>query len=59
MASGEIARYVSRHGAGRLARIALVGPTTPFLMQTADNPSGLPSEAMAAARAGLARDFPA
>jgi len=58
MASGEIARYASHHGTGRLARIVLVGPTTPFLMQTADNPSGLPREAMAAARAGLGRDFP-
>jgi pimeloyl-ACP methyl ester carboxylesterase len=58
MASGEIARYAARHGTGRLARIALVGPTTPFLMRTADNPSGLPREAMAAARTALARDFP-
>ena len=58
MASGEIARYAARHGSGRLARIVLVGPTTPFLMRTADNPTGLPREAMAAARAALARDFP-
>jgi len=58
MASGEIVRYVARHGTGRLARIALVGPTTPFLMRTADNPSGLPREAMASARTALARDLP-
>jgi pimeloyl-ACP methyl ester carboxylesterase len=58
MASGEIARYVARHGTGRIARIVLVGPTTPFLMQAPDNPTGLPREAMAASRASIARDFP-
>lgn len=58
MASGEIARHVARHGTGRVARIALVGPTTPFLMRTPDNPSGMPREAMAASRALVARDFP-
>ncbi len=58
MASGEIARYVARHGTGRIARIALVGPTTPFLVQTPDNPAGLPREVMAASRAAIARDFP-
>ena len=58
MAGGEIARYAAHHGSGRLARIALVGPTTPFLMRTADNPSGLPREAITAARTALARDFP-
>jgi len=58
MASGEVARYVARHGSHRIGRIALVGPTTPFLMRAADNPDGFPREAMAASRARLAIDFP-
>ena len=58
MASGEVARYAARHGTRRLERIVLVGATTPFLMRTADNPEGLPREAMAASRARLAVDFP-
>ena len=58
MASGEVARYVSRHGTDRIDRIVLVGPTTPLLMRTDDNPEGLPREAMAASRARLAIDFP-
>jgi non-heme chloroperoxidase len=29
MGSGEVARYLSRHGAGRIARIALVSPVSP------------------------------
>jgi non-heme chloroperoxidase len=58
MASGEVARYAARHGTRRIDRIVLVGPTTPFLMRTPDNPDGLPREAMAASRARLAVDFP-
>jgi pimeloyl-ACP methyl ester carboxylesterase len=41
MGAGEIARYLSRHGAGRIARVALVSPTTPFVLKTADNPDGV------------------
>jgi pimeloyl-ACP methyl ester carboxylesterase len=40
MGSGEIARYVARHGQDRLARIVFVAPTTPFVLRTADNPDG-------------------
>ena len=58
MASGEVARYAARHGTARIARIVLVGPTTPFLMRTFDNPEGLPPETMASSRARLAIDFP-
>jgi non-heme chloroperoxidase len=36
--SGEVVRYLTRHGAGRIARIALVSGTAPFPMKTADNP---------------------
>jgi non-heme chloroperoxidase len=38
---GEIVRYLARHGAGRVARIAIVAGTMPFLMHTADNPQGI------------------
>lgn len=59
MASGEIARYLARHGASRVAGLVLVAPTTPRLLQSADNPAGLPPAAFAAVRAALAHDFPA
>ena len=59
MATGEIARYLARHGSGRIGGVALVAPTTPFLMKTADNPAGIDREALAALRRPLARDFPA
>jgi hypothetical protein len=41
MGAGEIVRYVSRYGEGRIARIVLIAPTTPFLLRTADNADGV------------------
>jgi non-heme chloroperoxidase len=38
---GEIVRYLTRHGPGRVARVALVSGTPPFPMKTADNPDGV------------------
>lgn len=42
MGANEILHYVGRHGTGRVSRIALLGPTTPFVLQTADNAHGAP-----------------
>ena len=41
MAGGEAVRYLSRHGSKRVARVALIGATLPFLTKTADNPDGI------------------
>jgi pimeloyl-ACP methyl ester carboxylesterase len=41
MGSGEVVRYLARHGTGRVARVLLVAPTTPFALKTADNPDGI------------------
>src|SRR5262249_18836295 len=38
---GEAIRYLTRHGSGRVERIALVSTTAPFPMKTADNPEGV------------------
>jgi pimeloyl-ACP methyl ester carboxylesterase len=58
MGAGEIVRYLTRHGSGRVKRIALLAPTTPFLTQTPDNPAGLPAAAFEAMRAAWMVDFP-
>ncbi|OWM08901.1 hypothetical protein B7435_05365 [Mycolicibacterium peregrinum] len=42
---GEIVRYLSRHGSGRVNRAVLVAGQLPLVVQTADNPDGVP-EAM-------------
>lgn len=39
---GEVARYIGRHGTGRVKKAVLVGAVTPFMLRTADNPDGAP-----------------
>ncbi|MEU9556532.1 alpha/beta fold hydrolase [Streptomyces fumanus] len=41
---GEVARYVARHGAGRVAKAVLIGAVPPLMVQTGSNPGGLPVE---------------
>jgi non-heme chloroperoxidase len=41
MGGGEIARYLSRHGAKRVAKVALVSSVVPFLLKSGDNPNGV------------------
>lgn len=42
MGTGEVTRYLGAHGSSRVERGILVSPIPPFLMQTDDNPEGLP-----------------
>jgi non-heme chloroperoxidase len=41
---GEVARYIGRHGTGRVAKAVLVSAVPPFMLQTDDNPHGVPGE---------------
>lgn len=41
---GEVARYIGRHGTGRLKKAALISAVPPLMLQTPDNPSGVPLE---------------
>jgi non-heme chloroperoxidase len=43
MGTGEVTRYLGRFGSGRVSRAVLVSPIPPFLLQTGDNPEGLPA----------------
>ena len=43
MGTGEVTRYLGRYGSGRVAKGVLVSPIPPFLLQTGDNPEGLPA----------------
>lgn len=40
MGTGEIARYLSRYGSGRVAKAAFLGSLEPYLLKTEDNPEG-------------------
>jgi non-heme chloroperoxidase len=42
MGTGEVTRYLSVYGSGRVSKGVLVSPIPPFLLQTDDNPEGLP-----------------
>ena len=41
---GEVARYIGRHGTGRVKKAVLVAAVPPLMLKTADNPGGLPLE---------------
>ncbi|MCD4535542.1 alpha/beta hydrolase [Nocardioides sp. cx-169] len=44
MGTGELARYVSRYGHQRIAKLAFLASLEPFLVATEDNPEGMPRE---------------
>jgi non-heme chloroperoxidase len=41
---GEAARYVARHGKGRVAKLVLIGAVPPLMVKTPASPGGLPIE---------------
>ncbi len=49
---GEVARYVARYGAGRVAKAVLISAITPLMLQTESNPGGLPIEVFDGFRQG-------
>jgi non-heme chloroperoxidase len=62
---GEVVRYVARHGAGRVAKAAILSAVPPLMVKTPANPGGLPKEVfdglqaqLAANRAQFYRDLP-
>ncbi|MEX2520738.1 MAG: alpha/beta hydrolase [Paracoccaceae bacterium] len=53
---GEVARYVGRHGTGRVARLGLISAVPPLMLKTEDYPGGLPIEVFGGLRAGSLAD---
>lgn len=43
MGTGEVARYLSNHGSARVAKAVFLGSLEPFLLQTPENPQGVPA----------------
>jgi non-heme chloroperoxidase len=56
MGGGEIARYLSRHGASRIARAALVSSVVPYLLKGDDNPDGVDYEVFAEMKNQVRKD---
>lgn len=53
---GEVARYIGRHGSGRVAKAVLIGAITPLMLKTAANPAGTPIEAFDGLRSAVLAD---
>jgi non-heme chloroperoxidase len=51
---GEVARYVARAKAGRVAKAVLIGAVPPIMLKTEANPGGLPIEVFDGFRSALA-----
>ena len=53
---GEVARYIGRHSASRVAKMVLIGAVTPIMLKTDANPGGLPIAVFDGIRAGVTAD---
>ncbi len=54
--SGEVARYIGRHGTARVAKAVLIGAITPIMLKTEFNPNGVPLEVFDGIRRGVEED---
>jgi non-heme chloroperoxidase len=53
---GEVARYLARHGAKRVAKAVLIAAVPPLMLKTPANPGGTPIEVFNQLRAHVAAD---
>ena len=44
MGGGEIAKYFSLYGGARVTKVVLISAVVPYMLQTEDNPDGVPQE---------------
>ncbi len=59
MGTGEVTRYLGTYGSARVAKAVLLGPIPPFLLNTGDNPDGLPQALFDGFSAAAKADRPA
>ncbi len=56
MAGGEVARYMSRHAGKNVSQAVLVSSVVPYMLQTADNPEGVPQATFDQMTEGMKQD---
>ena len=56
MGGGEVARYMSRHGGARVAKVAFVAAVPPYLLKTSDNPDGIDQSVFDGMLASIKKD---
>jgi non-heme chloroperoxidase len=59
MGTGEVVRYLGTYGSARVGKAVLVSPIPPFLLQTEDDPEGLPADLFAGFAHAVTSDTPA
>jgi non-heme chloroperoxidase len=59
MGTGEITRYIGKHGTKRLRKAVLIGTLGPYLVKAPDNPEGIDASVFSGIQAGLKADRPA
>lgn len=58
MGGGEIAKYFKHYGNAHIAKVVLVSSVLPYLLQTGDNPEGVPKEIFDEIAKGIKNDRP-
>jgi non-heme chloroperoxidase len=56
MGGGEVARYLSRHGGRGVSQVALISSVVPYMLQTEDNPHGVPQATLEQIGDGVRQD---
>ena len=59
MGGGEIAKYFSLHAGARVSKVVLVSAVVPYMLQTPDNPDGVPQEEFDKMAKAMIEDRPA
>ena len=58
MGGGEIAKYFSLFGGERVKKVVLISAVVPYMLQTEDNPDGVPQEAFDKMAKAMTEDRP-
>ncbi len=56
MGTGEVARYLGRYGADRIAKAVFIAPIPPVSVQSSENPEGVPPAVFDEIKAAIAAD---
>jgi pimeloyl-ACP methyl ester carboxylesterase len=56
MGGGEVARFLTKQGKDRVTAAVLISPVVPYMLQTDDNPDGVPQSTFDQMTAGMKQD---
>ena len=56
MGGGEVARFLTRQGKGRVSKAVLISSVVPYMLQTEDNPDGVPQSTFDQMTEGMKTD---